>query len=58
MYRVLFEDYALIFGNAGFSQLEEVLLIGTDIDDQALLAASGRPSSLKGSVKRLQVLGF
>ena len=41
------EDYALIFSSAGFPQLEEVLLIETDIDDQALLAASGRPSSLK-----------
>ena len=41
------EDYALIFSSTGFPQLEEVLLIGTDIDDQALLASSGRPSSLK-----------
>ena len=41
------EDYALIFSSTGFPQLEEVLLIGTDIDDQALLTSSGRPSSLK-----------
>lgn len=41
------QDYALIFSSAGFPQLEEVLLIRTDIDDQALLAASGSPSSLK-----------
>jgi hypothetical protein len=41
------EDYALIFSSTGFPQLEEVLLIGTDVDDQALLAASDRPSSLK-----------
>lgn len=41
------EDYALIFSGAGFPQLEELVLIGTDIDDRALLAASGGSSSLK-----------
>ena len=41
------QDYELIYSSAGFPQLEEVLLIGTDIDDQALLVASRRPSSLK-----------
>ena len=41
------EDYALIFSSAGFPRLEELLLISTDIDDKALLAASGGSSSLK-----------
>ena len=41
------EDYVLIFSSARFAQLEEVLLIGTDIDDQASLNTSGRPSNLK-----------
>ncbi|KIM37210.1 hypothetical protein M413DRAFT_31138 [Hebeloma cylindrosporum] len=40
-------DYALIFSSAGFPQLEELLLIGTDIDDEALLTSIGVPSSLK-----------
>ena len=35
------EDYTLILNGAGFPQLEELVLIGTDIDDKALLAASG-----------------
>jgi len=35
------EDYTLVLSGAGFPQLEELVLIGTDIDDKALLAASG-----------------
>lgn len=46
------QDYELIFSSAGVPKLEEVILIGTDIDEQALLVASRRPSSLK----RLSVL--
>ena len=40
-------DYRLILSSAGFPQLEELNLINTDIDDEALLAASGGPSTLK-----------
>ena len=39
------EDYELLFSHAGFPKLEELLLIGTDIDDAALLAAGGGGSS-------------
>ncbi|KIM34645.1 hypothetical protein M413DRAFT_33135 [Hebeloma cylindrosporum] len=46
------EDYALIFNSAGFTHLQELLLIGTDINDEALLTASGGPSSLKRATLR------
>ncbi|KIM37211.1 hypothetical protein M413DRAFT_448706 [Hebeloma cylindrosporum] len=47
VFRSPLEDYALIFSRAGFPQLEEVLLIRTDINDKALLTAGRGPSSLK-----------
>ncbi|KIM37234.1 hypothetical protein M413DRAFT_448723 [Hebeloma cylindrosporum] len=44
VFRSPLEDYALIFSKAGFPQLEEVLLIRTDINDKALLTAGRGPS--------------
>ena len=43
------EDYPLILSGAGFLQLEELMLINTNINDEALLAAgiSGGLPSLK-----------